>query len=934
MLSKFISRNNPHDIYQNKQDKNGNYFIKGFQLTEDFIDKYIEGGCLSGYEVSNPCYFLRAAYQKFRDLDGDSGDDDEDEDGPFDSQTNGYDDVLPEMFNCVKQYYIDICIILYEIFGIPPEDDALEAFVFQEVYKEYEEPRFIIMFPRIDYSYTRLIEEIISGTPNIPSSSRRKNSEVPMEGKDTYSTYASSFLDKRIYLPLYNQRLRYKFRLEPKFYEVDTNNLEERCYKLIDQPESIIFFFERENDTKYEYTDEFFVRMFAQWEWSRRKFVCEESDAKLIGTFLDMIEGTEFCSKFNNFMTIGKILYNFFGNGKYKDKFHQLWKEVYLSAVDSDGEPLFEEDGDEIIYHFEDHEPIHENNLPEYMGNFGIDNNFSWKTLARMMKSFRKDEYDKWFKRWTREVIVLQDSKDHNKIARFFYRHYYDTILCTYANTSSAVKSPSVIWYIYDEDYGIWDSSSGPIRISQILCNDFSRIIEVLVARLKGYNVPENLIVFNNRERLGRNQSAMRLALIDIWNEVIRNYFRSVNNAGTFIAPLASCFIVPQMIHKFDRNEYLLNLNNMLIDFTYCDKDNPMYTIRDRMPEDYLTKKVKVNYDTSLTEDSPKVRLARNFFRTLFVNDETREAVLRIVSSFLVGGNKDKRFIVMTGEKDSGKSTFKKIVIDTLLGNDDKGYARDAPVESITHTKGKSAGQASPELAQAKNCKVLTYTEPESDIAFGSSLIKRISGGDSFYARGLFENGSTMKATFKLVLQCNTIPKLKVMDHAAIERFLIIPFKSVFVDPEKAPKDPEDQFDKRRFPKDPNIFEHKLQDYIEGILWLLLKYTRDYFEKGLLISKEIQKMIDNYKNENDPIYNFFKSVLRHQSWNVDARHSKTDVSAKFRGWYKKAFAASVLPKEYTDEGEIFNRLREFVGEDCIVKGDNGEYYLTKYAIEL
>src|SRR5690606_31348117 len=190
MLSKFISRNKPHDIYQNIQDKNGNYFVKGFHLTEDFIDNYIRGGCLSGYEVSNPCYFLRAAYQKFRDLDGDSGDDDEDEDGLLDSQTNGYNDILPEMFNCVKQYYIDICIILYEIFGITAEDDALQAFVFQEVYKEYEEPRFIIMFPRIDYSYTRLIEEIISGTPNIPSSSKRKNSEVPMEGKDTYSTYA------------------------------------------------------------------------------------------------------------------------------------------------------------------------------------------------------------------------------------------------------------------------------------------------------------------------------------------------------------------------------------------------------------------------------------------------------------------------------------------------------------------------------------------------------------------------------------------------------------------------------------------------------------------------------------------------------------------------------------------------------------------------
>ena len=101
--------------------------------------------------------------------------------------------------------------------------------------------------------------------------------------------------------------------------------------------------------------------------------------------------------------------------------------------------------------------------------------------------------------------------------------------------------------------------------------------------------------------------------------------------------------------------------------------------------------------------------------------------------------------------------------------------------------------------------------------------MKELSGNDTFFARGLYKEGSEITPMFKLTLICNEPPKLPYSDKAAWNRIRVIPFETTFTD--AAPDNIEEQIAQKRFPKDPH-FAEKLEGLTKAFAWVLLNHRK------------------------------------------------------------------------------------------------------------
>ena len=81
------------------------------------------------------------------------------------------------------------------------------------------------------------------------------------------------------------------------------------------------------------------------------------------------------------------------------------------------------------------------------------------------------------------------------------------------------------------------------------------------------------------------------------------------------------------------------------------------------------------------------------------------------------------------------KSVFQKM-LRKMFGD----YYKDMPADFYSaHQRGTSG--PNPELAQVLGARLVFSAEPDDDAAFKGARIKKLTGGDSFYARGCNENG-------------------------------------------------------------------------------------------------------------------------------------------------------------------------------------------------
>ena len=324
------------------------------------------------------------------------------------------------------------------------------------------------------------------------------------------------------------------------------------------------------------------------------------------------------------------------------------------------------------------------------------------------------------------------------------------------------------------------------------------------------------------------------------------------------------------------------------------------------------------------------------YLRQVFVDKELNHHAKKLFSSFLRGRNSNKMFPAMTGCGDNSKSILVRF-LQAILGN----YCVKIPASYITD-KQKNSANASPEIARSKGAYLLLAEETEDEDILTVGLIKRLTGGDSFFARFLHDNGGEIEPFFKLVLVCNKLPIIANPQKAIIGRFRVIPFLSVWTDREKAPESEEEQFRTKTFVKD-QFFDKKIPQMAPALLWILREYYEKYMSEGLKDPPCVKEETKRYWDENDlysmfieeNIENVYKGEDKDDGVEVSKREPDTsqtlmikEIYEEFKIWYKDTFPNNKFPSQPKVKLELIRLLgpqnkHRWVGVRLMQKMPNG-----------
>ena len=369
---------------------------------------------------------------------------------------------------------------------------------------------------------------------------------------------------------------------------------------------------------------------------------------------------------------------------------------------------------------------------------------------------------------------------------------------------------------------------------------------------------------------------------------------------------------------KLDQNPWLIGFKNGLYDL----KEN---IFRDGSPEDFISKVLPNDYkDYKMTDED--VQNVVNFLLKVFPDEEIRNYFLDTYSDIFVGGNNQKKIYLWTGDGDNGKS-ITQMFFDEMLGE----LAIKFNTQYFTGKK-VASGSANPELARAAPpVRSATMEEPDADEQLNIGELKKLSGGDKFWARDLFEKGKkTREVTpmFMITLICNKLPKIKYADKATWNRLRVIPYESIFVEPgEPCPETLEEQIKQKRFPMDKDL-KHKIPGMVGAFTWYLLEWR-----KNINVRKEPEKVREAtamYRRQNDIYRQFIEESIAEDE---NTTLTLIELYAQFKEWFKEGWPNMTLPiknevKEYFERlWGVCNRVSKWKGyrirtlQDDVDSGD-------------
>ncbi len=356
------------------------------------------------------------------------------------------------------------------------------------------------------------------------------------------------------------------------------------------------------------------------------------------------------------------------------------------------------------------------------------------------------------------------------------------------------------------------------------------------------------------------------------------------------------------LLFSKDENKIEFNNNPKYIGFQNGVYDFEEGRFRPGRPEDYITYKVDYNYE-EFDEDSEQWISLENCLIKTFTDPELRRYFLEYCSDLLVGGNYRKIMMVWTADGNNAKSATVKL-LEYVFGP----YICKIPTGVITNKRGDAAA-ASPQLARTKGKRITIAQEPDKKETINVGMVKEMTGNDSMYLRGLYEEGDEIQLLFKLILISNALPRVPTGDQAFWDRIRVLPFESKFVDPELCPETFEEQLKKKVFPKDPEFY-NKVKELRVIFMFRLIKVWHEvqkngYMPEPLKVKNETKQYMDN----NDYVLQFINSQLVHDGKTV--LHFR-DVYHAYMDWLKETTDSKSRPSE--DEKQIKENFKAKWGE--------------------
>jgi phage/plasmid-associated DNA primase len=349
----------------------------------------------------------------------------------------------------------------------------------------------------------------------------------------------------------------------------------------------------------------------------------------------------------------------------------------------------------------------------------------------------------------------------------------------------------------------------------------------------------------------------------------------------------------------FDKIPYLFPISkNRIIDFRFD-------TIRERTREDYFTHTTNLDYDKNVD-----IQEIRNFMRIYLIprdkvldeDDEIHiDSFLMSMGYCLTGYNNLKKYFIMIGPKDTGKSTILNDKMFDLFGD----FYTTVDKKVICETKSNSVHTQ--ELFQLLRKRFISTGEITDSDVVNKTLIKTITGNDKKISMRRCGGNIQFEAQVdcKICLPCNS--PMKSDDPAVLDRMIAFNFPNVFK---------------------PNTLTNEEYYYIkEGIndnfVSTIFKYAHFFVKNNQTIkwSKQISLSTSKIVEECDELHEFFNNNYEITN-NPKDRVPKINIFDRFKDLY----GLHELSRHKT---RFYKKFEKFLSPLDVYRNSEYKYIKTK-----
>jgi phage/plasmid-associated DNA primase len=573
----------------------------------------------------------------------------------------------------------------------------------------------------------------------------------------------------------------------------------------------------------------------------------------------------------SSWLDIGRALYHI-SHGNVQGL--NVWIKYTMSAFkDVAVLPLFMNDDASV-----DKNDIINNNCTYNYDTFG-QSCITIKTLGYFAKTDNLKLYNDWHKHWCLSAMENALTTTHTDVCIALYRFYWLDFIYDTRNNK---------WYEF-VTHG-WAENIKGCHLSKAISSQFMKKFEDSRVTLSQQILNSDDAEFKTAGELTLKQ------LTKLIFELKKKPFKN-----RLMEEAQELFENERLTEFLNKNQNLTGVKNGVLEIINND-----IVFRPAKPEDYISMCAGVPFNNNMHWDHPLVKECMNYLEKVFPDPELLTYFLKFCSSFFKGRNVDKIFAVFTGNGHNSKSMIVKLITIAFAV-----YAIKMPVGLLSE-KGANSGNATPQLARAKNVKLAIFDEPEDTLPMNKGIIKRLTGGDAFYARLLHENGGDIEMTFKTIMITNEIPPVDKADEPVKDRFKIFPFLSKWIT--GAPVNCEEQYKKRLFEKNEN-FENRLPVLATPFLWILTQYYPKYCNEKLEVPMIVKNHTEEYWKTHDIYGQFITDCIIEVYESPEVRNSNVhltlnEIFDEFRSWYRNGFPGKEVPERTHLKKELNYRWGE------------------------
>ena len=507
----------------------------------------------------------------------------------------------------------------------------------------------------------------------------------------------------------------------------------------------------------------------------------------------------------------------------------------------------------------------------------------SIKTLAWYAKEDSRDEYSIWHKDWCMRPMEIALSILETDVADALYRMYWlDFVYCPIGSGK---------WFHFRNDR--WFEAKQAIELRKFISKELVKRFELVRT-----DVSRQISEVDGEQAKGIAEVTMK----KIGSLISK--LKTVTFKNRLVQEASEKFVNDKFMSYLDVNPVLTGITNGILEAT---KDRVEF--RAAKPEDYVSMCTNNPYHDNYSFFHPLVKELMKWLGQVFTDGDLKHHFLKFAASCLKGRNSDKMFAVFTGDGNNSKSMIVKLFEATL-----NSYCIKFPVSLLSEKNSNSSGPT-PQLARAKSTRIGFMDEPEDDVALHKGVIKRYTGGDSFFARKLHHDGDDVEATFKMVLMCNKVPTIVDPDNAVKKRTKLFPYTSNWVD--NPPEDEKEQYRVRKFKININ-FEQRIPALAPAFLWVMAHYYTRYTQEGLEPPAIVTEITEAYWRDNDIYAQFAGDVIQevrneYGERDTGARVSLSEVYNEFKLWFRDAFPNTKVPNRTIVRNDLNARWGRMVG---------------------